>query len=245
MSIKKSNIGMLLLATLFICMVLVSSASAQENSKASSKPSIVEQGLIDALNLKTDNMSTNDVIANYCKANKDKFSKPDTHVNYSKRYQLKDGSNITFTNVGFSIDTIKTEKLDTTKTQSMSDNSLVTSQSTQSTLPLKFTHSCYSISGNEIIRLTVKGYFTYNSNSVVGHRTDAFYTKYGLFNVWSVSSWTSGAHQVSGSQAEIYSHGRFTFGYWVLSNYIEVANYYMEANIECDKSGHYWGQSVG
>jgi hypothetical protein len=242
MSIKKSNIGMLLLATLFICIIFVSFASAQENSKVDSNRFIVEQGLIDALNSKTDKVSTNDVIANYCKANKDKISIPDTHVNYSKRYQLKDGSNITFTNIGFSIDTLKN---DTTKIQSISNNNLMTSKTTYSTSPLVYTHSCYSISGNEIIRLTVKGYFTYDYNSVVGHRTDAYYTRFGLFNVWEVSSWTSGAHQVSGSQAEVYSHGRFTFGYTVLGNYINIANYYMEANIECDKSGHYWGQSVG
>jgi len=197
---------------------------------------------MDALNSKTDNMSTNDVIANYCKANKDKISIPDTHVNYSKRYQLEDGSNITFTNIGFSIDTLKK---DTTKIQSISNNSLMTPKSTYSTPPLIFNHSCYSISGNEIIRLTVKGYFTYNYNSVVGHCTNAYYTKFGLLNPWSVSSWTYGAQQVSGSQAEVYSHGRFTFGYWAFGNYIEVANYYMEADIECDSSGHYWGQSVG
>jgi hypothetical protein len=245
MSIKKFNIGMLLLATSFICIVLVSSASAQENSNVNNKPTILEQGLMDALNSKTDKMSTNDVIASYFKENKDKISMPDTHVKLSKRYQLKDGSYITFTNIGFSIDTLEEEKLDKTKIQSISSNSLVTTQSTYTTPSLKYTHGCYSISGNEIISLTVKGYFTYDYNSVVGHCTDAYYTKYMLFNIWSLSSWASGAQKVSGSQSEVYAHGRFTMGFWVLNNYIEMANYYMESSIQCDKSGHYWGQSVG
>lgn len=117
-------------------MVLVSSASAQENSNVNSKPFILEQGLMDALNSKTDKMSTNDVIANYFKENKDKISIPDPHVNYSKRYQLKDRSNITFIDIGFSIDSLKEEKLDQTKILSTSNNSLVMRLTTYSTNPL-------------------------------------------------------------------------------------------------------------
>jgi hypothetical protein len=92
-------------------MVFVSTVSAQDNLTTSVKPSELEQGLIDALNSNTKNLATDDVIANYCEANKDKISaSEDDNVsgNNSRIYQLEDGSNITFTNRGhFLIDNLK------------------------------------------------------------------------------------------------------------------------------------------
>jgi hypothetical protein len=70
---RKFGIGALLAAMLLVSMAFVPTAVAQENTKTSDKPSQLEQGLIDALNSNKNNLDTDDVVANYCKANKDKI----------------------------------------------------------------------------------------------------------------------------------------------------------------------------
>lgn len=86
-------------------MALVPVVSAQEELTASEKPSEWEQGLIDNLNSNAKSLSTDKVILNYCKANKDKISilKSDTASDKSnlRTYELKDGSDITITNENF------------------------------------------------------------------------------------------------------------------------------------------------
>ncbi|WP_235284784.1 hypothetical protein [Methanosarcina sp. 2.H.T.1A.6] len=67
------TIGILLL-TMLVGMALIPAASAQEELTASEKPSEWEQGLIDALNSNTKSLPTDDVVLNYCEANKDKVS---------------------------------------------------------------------------------------------------------------------------------------------------------------------------
>ncbi|KKF98206.1 hypothetical protein [Methanosarcina mazei] len=70
---KRFGIGILILVILLVGMTLIPAVSAQEISKISKKPSELEQGLIDSLNSNKKNLSTEDVVANYVKANKDKF----------------------------------------------------------------------------------------------------------------------------------------------------------------------------
>jgi hypothetical protein len=114
---RKFGIGALLAAMLLVSMAFVPTAVAQENTKTSDKPSQLEQGLIDALNSNKNNLDTDDVVANYCKANKDKIPIL-TNEAFSaknklslKTYKLKDGSNVTFTNKGFFyISSIKEEQ---------------------------------------------------------------------------------------------------------------------------------------
>ena len=83
--------------------------------KTSDKPSQLERSI--DRNSNKNNLDTDDVVANYCKANKDKIPTL-TNEAFSaknklslKTYKLKDGSNVTFTNKGFFyISSIKEEQ---------------------------------------------------------------------------------------------------------------------------------------
>lgn len=243
---RKLGTEMLLLAVLLVSVVFLPAASAQEYIKTSDKPSELEQGLINALNSNTKNSPIDDVIADYFKANKDKISIQKNSAisdkNYSKRYQLKDGSNITFTNEGFSIGILKEVNKNTiqsgNKSNRMNPQWVVPPAYTPS---LSYTHNWYNYAGTKYLGLTTQGYFGYDYNSVKGYCTDAWYSKYIPLNPWQVSNWVKGSQSISSSTAEIYGSGRFTWGYTVAGNYIEIDNRYLKAYIRCDKMGRYYG----
>jgi hypothetical protein len=71
MNNKKYEMSTLLLVVLLLCIVFVPAINAQENSaNSNNNTSKFEQGLINALNTKTKESSTDSVITNYLKENK-------------------------------------------------------------------------------------------------------------------------------------------------------------------------------
>lgn len=243
--IKKSNIGTLLLAMLLVCMVFVPAVSAQENSKTSDKPSELEQGLIDALKSNT-NLSTDDVVANYCKANKDKISISESDTasdkNNSRTYQLKDGSNITFTNRGyFLIDSLKEDSNDNTG-QPIDTKSEMNSQSGDNLLytpTLTSSVSEYNWLGWKLFTVRTQGYFGYDHKSVQPYHIDSWYVHNMPFNLWQISNWENGAHMISSSTAEVYGQGNFHYGFEYNGNSLTVQNYYVKVYLSCDQNGNY------
>lgn len=245
MTKKKSNIGTLLLTMLLLCMVFVPAASAQENLKINEKPSEMEQSLVDALNSNKKNLSTDDVIANYFKANKDNISiSKDGTVsgnNNSRTYQLKDGSNITFTDQGyFLIDSLKEEANNTI--QPINEKSEMNSQSEVNSLYtpiLTSTVSGYNRLGWKLFTVYTKGYFVYDHKSVQPYHRNSWYVRNMPFNLWQISNWEKGAHMISSSTAEVYGQGDFHYGFEYNGKGLTVQNYYVKIYLSCDQNGNY------
>lgn len=236
---KKIGSGTLLFAMLLVCMVLVPAVSAQENSKTSDKPSQLEQGLIDALNSNT-KLSTDNMIANYCKANKDKISKNSFSSNNPSRYQLKDGSNITFTKDGYIVIDSSKEEANKYTTQPNNKNNRMNPQwvvPPAYTNTITYSVTWYNYLGWKLFTVYTKGYFGYDYNTVEAYHTDSWYTKYIVFNPWEVANWQEGAQPTSSTTAEVYCKGRFSWGYTVAGNYIKVQDKYIKLYISCNKYG--------
>lgn len=250
MSIKKKfEIGTLLLAMLLVCMVFVPAVSAQENSITSDKPSQLEKGLIDALNSNTsntENLSTDDVVANYCKTNKDKILTL-TNETFSvknklslRTYQLKDGSNITFTNKDFFL--IDNLKVNNNTIKPINEKSEMNSQSGDNSLytpPLKFSASEYNWLGWKLFTVYAKGYFGYDHKSVQPYFDDSWYVHNMPFNLWQISNWEKGAHMISNSTAEVYGQGNFHYGFEYNGGGLTVQDYYIKIYLSCDQNGNY------
>lgn len=239
---KKFGIGTLLLASLLICMVFVSAASAQENLKTSDKSSELQQGLIDALNSDTKKSSTDEIVSNYCKANKDKISannlaKSDTASSKAKinSYQLKDGSTITFTNAGcFYITEMKEEANNKIVTQNTA-----TAKGVSTTPTIKASKSLYSWTGIKVYTLYTKGYFTYNGKTVDAHYIDSWYTRTAAV-YWQVSNWKEGSYEYSsGTRSDIYGRGNFQWGLYVNGSGLVIREFYDNLYIKCDQYGKY------
>ncbi len=244
--IKKYNIRILLLTILSVCIVFVPAANAQENSKMSDKPSQLEQGLIDALNYNTKNLATDDVVANYCKVNKDKISIL-TNDTFSvknklslKTYQLNDGSNITFTNKGFFL--IDNLEVNNDTIQPIDIKSEMNSQSggnSLSTLPLKSSVSEYNKFGWKLFTVCTEGYFEYDHKSVQPYHIDSWYVHNMPFNLWQISNWENGVHMISNNTSEVYGQGNFHYGFEYNGNGLIVQNYYVKVYLSCDQNGNY------
>lgn len=243
--IKKYNIKILLLVILSVCIVFVSAAGAQDNSKISDKPSQLEQGLIDALNYNT-KLSTDDVIANYCKANNDKIPIL-TNDNFSvknklslRTYQLNDGSNITFTNKGYFLinnlevnkDTIQPIDIKSEMNSQSGDNSLFTPS-------LNSSVSEYNKFGWKLFTVCTEGYFEYDHKSVQPYYTDSWYVHKMPFNLWQISNWEKGVHVISNNTAEVYAQGNFHYGFEYSGNSLTVQSYYVKVYLSCDQNGNY------
>lgn len=236
----------LLAILLLVCLVFVPTAAAQENLKTSENLSEFEQGLVDALNSNTENLSTDDIIKNYCKVNKDKISMQkndtDSDENNSRIYQLKDGSNITFTDQGyFLIDNLK-EEVNNNTVQPTNEKSEVNSRSLENTdyTPI-LTHSVseYNFLGWKLFTVTTKGYFGYDHKSVQPYHTESWYLHNMPFNLWQISNWENGVHTISSNTAEVYGQGNFHYGFEYKGNSITVQNYYVKVYLSCDKDGNY------
>lgn len=250
---KKFEIGTLLLAMLLVCIVFVPAVSAQENSIKSDKPSQLEQGLIDALNSNTNNLATDDVVANYCKSNKEKIPIL-TNETFSaknklslKTYGLKDGSNVTFTNKGFFyISSIKEEQNNIKINQkTTSSKSLVTPQYYElSYTPLiKAEASFYNMWGSRLFTIDARGYYGYNVNPAIcyGYLDDAWYTR-GTASPWQVSNWVSGStnyNSNTGQKATVYAKGNFHWGAEYQGVGFIVQDYYIKVYSNCYQFGNY------
>lgn len=243
MAMSKTRVGAIFAVMVFLSIALVPAVMAQEASKVSDKPSELEQGLIDALNSNTKNSSTDDVIANYCKANKDKISISEnataSGINSSRTYQLKDGSNITFTDRGyFSIDNLKVNN----NTQLINTKSEINPHSGTDSLyapPLTSSVSEYNWLGWKLFTVCTQGYFEYNHKSVQPYFYDSWYVHNMPFNLWQISNWETGTHQISSSTAEIYAQGNFHYGFEYNGNGLTVQNYYVKVYLSCDQNGNY------
>ncbi len=158
MSRNKITIGILFL-TMLVGMALIPAVNAQEELTASEKPSEWEQGLIDALNSNTKTFSTDDLILNYCEANKDKISilKNNTASEKSKlrTYELKDGSDITFTNENFFFVTNMTEEPNN-KTITQSTTAATSSVNLDYTDTITASQSFYNIMGGRLFTIYQK-----------------------------------------------------------------------------------------
>jgi hypothetical protein len=225
-------------------MVFVSTVSAQDNLTTSVKPSELEQGLIDALNSNTKNLATDDVVSNYCRANKDNISTPeDNNVldkNNSRMYQLEDGSNITFTNQGhFLIDDLK---VNSNTIQPINKENKMNLQFGDNSLYTPFLISSvseYNSLGWKLFTVYTKGYFGYDNKSVQPYYVDSWYVHNMPFNLWQISNWEEGTDIASNSTAEVYSQGNFHYGFEYKGNSLTVQNYYVKAYLSCDQNGNY------
>ncbi len=252
MTTKKFRLGTLLFATLLVCIALVSSVSAQENSKMSDKPSQLEQGLIDALNSNT-KLSTDDVIANYCKANNDKIPTL-TNDTFSvknklslKTYQLNDGSNITLTNKGFFYISGMKEKQNNVKINqcTTSSKSFVTPQYYELSYTPVITAeaSFYNMWGSRLFTIDAQGYYGYNVYPAIcyGYLEDAWYTR-GTASPWQVSNWGSGStnyNSNTGQKATVYAKGNFHWGAEYQGVGFIIQDYYIKVYSNCDQFGNY------
>jgi hypothetical protein len=206
-------------------------------------PSELEQGLIDALNSNTKNLSTDNVVVTYVKANKDKISKSNFALNtttsskdQSRTYQLKDGSEITFTNDSvFSITSITEE----TNTKKAKQTAAAASLSTTPVIEASQTFYNWITHNIVLYKMYTKGYFDYNGQTVTGHLVDAWYVRY-YPAFWRVSGWEEGVINYSGgTRSDVYGRGQFTYGIYINDIDIELRDHYDNLYVMCNQYGSY------
>lgn len=242
---KKFRLESLLLAILLLCMVFVSTVSAQDNLTTSVKPSELEQGLIDALNSDTKSLAADYVIANYCKANEGKISTSEGNnvsgKNNSRTYQLEDGSNITFINRGsFLIDNLKVNNNIIQPVNTENKMNLQSENNSPLYTPsLISSVSEYNSLGWKLFTVYTQGYFGYDNKSVQPYHVDSWYVHNMPLNLWQISDWEEGTDIVSNSTAEVYSQGNFHYGFEYKGNSLTVQNYYVKVYLSCDQNGNY------
>lgn len=225
-------------------MVFAPAVSAQGNSETSDAPSELEQGLIDALNSNAEKLSTDEVITNYFRANKDEISISGNDAgsgkNESKTYQLKDGSNITFTDQGYFF--IDYSKVSNNTTQPINKKNEVNSGTLGNSLYTPIITSSiseYNLFGWKLFTLYTRGYFGYNHVTVEPYFVNSWYVRNMPFNLWQISNWGGGENQISSTSAEVYGQGNFHYGLEHNSNSLTVQNYYVKVNLSCDQNGNY------
>ena len=238
---KKFGVGILFL-TVLASMALLPVVSAQEELTPSEKPSEWEQGLIDNLNSNAKSLSTDKVILNYCKANKDKIPilKSDTASDKSslRTYELKDGSDITFTNENFFF---------VTSTKKEPNNKLIIqSNTTTRTSGLDYTdtitasQSFYNLMGGRLFTIYSKGYYGYSISPAIveAHYIDAWYTL-GTPAIFQVSNWQEGASDNTVThKSEIYGSGHFHWGFEVAGAGLVLYDKYIKVYSTCDQFGN-------
>lgn len=234
----KVKTGTLLLAILLVCTLFVQSASSKEILTADDKPSELEQGLIDALNSNTKENSTDDIIADYFKDNEvatsnlKKNSKLTEKTEY-RTYQLKDDSDITFTNEGIFFITGITKE---------ANNDIVVKSSTSDTDTLRGSKTVYSIAGKKLYTMYVQGSFTYDGTTVDAHHENSWYVRDFHGTVfWNVDNWEGGSYEhSSGTQSDIYARGNFEYGIFIDGYGITLEEYYNNLYLTCDEDGFYY-----
>ena len=209
--------------------------------------------LIDALNSNTNNLATDDVVANYCKANEDKIPTL-TNETFSaknklnlKTYKLKDGSNVTFTNKGFFyISGVKKEQNNIKITQSANaSTSLVTPRyyELSYTPDIRAEANFYNMFGSRLFTIDAEGYYGYNVYPAIcyGYLDDAWYTR-GTASPWQVSNWASGSTNYdsgTGKKATVYAKGNFHWGAEYQGVGFIIQDYYIKVYSNCDQFGNY------
>ncbi|AKB28503.1 hypothetical protein MSSIT_1784 [Methanosarcina siciliae T4/M] len=238
----KNKIGIFLL-TMLVSMALIPAVSAQEELTASEKPSEWEQGLIDALNSNTKSLSTDDLILNYCEANKDKISilKNDTasEKNNLRTYELKDGSDITFTNENFFFVTNMTEEPNN-KTITQSTTAATSSVNLDYTDTITASQSFYNIMGGRLFTIYSKGYYGYSISPAIveAHYIDAWYTL-GTPTIFQVSNWQEGASDNTVTHiSEIYGSGHFHWGFEIAGAGLVLYDKNIKVYSTCDQFGN-------
>ncbi|AKB74091.1 hypothetical protein MSLAZ_0830 [Methanosarcina lacustris Z-7289] len=241
MSRNKITISILLLVML-VGMALIPATSAQEELTVSEKPSEWEQGLIDALNSNTKSLSTDDIILNYCEANKYNISKNniinndiDSEKNNSRTYQLKDESTITFTDLNyFFISGIEEEANNKTVIKN------VAAAKSYSYTPMITAYKhFYAISGLRIFSVYAKGYFGYDGDTVTAYHYDSWYSR-GFASIWQVSDWEEGGYDYSiGTLSEVYGRGYFHYGIEIEGIGLVIQDLNVEVKTTCDEDGNY------
>jgi hypothetical protein len=224
---------------MLVGMALVPAVSAQEELTVSDKPSELQQGLIAALNSNT-KMPVDEIVSNYCKANKDIISKNSFVSDNSSVYRLKDGSNITFTNEGYIVIGSLKEEANNKTMQPDNEKGEVNSMSLVDpvyTDTITYSVSWYNYLGGKIFTVYTKGYFGYDFISVEPHHVDSWYQKHIIFNPWQVSDWQEGGQTTSSTTAEVYGSGRFSWGYTIANNYFAIQDKYIKVYITCNKFG--------
>lgn len=226
---NKIGIGPLLFAMLFLCILFVPAVSAQEN------PSVLEQGLINALNSNTQSiLSTDSVVTNYINESNISISINNLTTNQSildqstlRTYPLENGENITFSNGDiFYISGIKEDGNATSSITGFSKTGTITAH--------KY---LYSWTGIHVYSLYTKGFFEYNRNTVKAHYIDSWYKRvYAPW--WQVENWEEGG-QDYGTSSRIYGRGYFQFGLYVKGSGLVIREFYDNLYIKCDKYGKY------
>ena len=237
MTMSKTRVGAIFAAILLLCIAFVPSAMAEEASKVSDKPSELQQGLIDALNSDTKKLSTDEIVSNYCKANKDKISRNSFVSDNSSVYELNDGSKISFTNEDYIVIGSFKEVNNTTSLNNKNEKSLNSLASMSYTDTKTYSVSWYNYLGGKIFTVYTQGYFGYDFNSVEPHHVDSWYQKHIAFNPWQVSNWQEGGQAVSSTLGEVYCSGRYSWGFTLGGNYFSVQDKYIKVYITCNKFG--------
>lgn len=254
---NKIGVRNLLFAMLLIFILFVSAASAQETLGVSTNPSSLEQGLINALNSNTQNVSTDSIVKDYTSENinvKSYISKNANNYSSSqtnlirdqsfsdqsklRTYQLENGENITFTDGDlFYISGIDEEK-STSGLSGISETPVLTAKSGFSKTSVITAHKdLYSWTGIHVYSLYTKGYFEYNGRTVKAHHVDSWYKRiYAPW--WKVENWEEGGKDY-GTSAQIYGRGYFQFGLYTNGNGVTIREFYDNLYIKCDKNGKY------
>ncbi|MDK2832967.1 MAG: hypothetical protein PWR29_728 [Methanolobus sp.] len=240
---NKIGIRALLFTALVLSIMLIPTVSAEKLSKTIDQPSELEQGLIDALNSNTENISTDEIIANYFKDNEDKISKNSFAKNDKasdkdnlRTYQLEDGSLITFMKKGdFYISSMEEES----NSEIVTQRAINAATSYSYTPILTASKSFYSPMGVKLFTVYSKGYYRYDGNTVKAYYMDSWYTK-GYLSIWQVSNWEEGGYDyASAAVSEIYGRGNFHYGFEYQGVGLVIQDKYVTVKSICDKNGNY------
>ena len=230
---------------LLVSMLVISTVSAKEVSKDINAPSEFEQGIIDLLNSNTKQSNIDDMIANYCEENSDQvqMSKIDTSKKPTLRtYELKDGSDITFTDQYFFFITNTTEE-----NQSISATKSISTKSTlQYTDTITASQTFYNFFGTRLFTIEAIGYYGYQvyPASVETHFSSASYSL-GNPTIFQVNDWDEGGiDYLNTHTGEIYASGHFTWGFEYKGVEVNFYDKFIKVYSTCDQFGNIHRQYI-
>ena len=230
---------------LILGLIFAPLANAKEELKETPEPSAFEQGLIDLLESNAADLPIDSIIADYCKANKEQIqisNKKTSNKPVLRTYELKDGSDITFTDQYFFFVTSTTEEnQSTTETDSLSSKTTL-----QYTPTITASQSFYNIFGTRLFTIYAKGYYRYQVSpaTVETHFTDAWYSL-GSPTVFQVTNWKEGGiNYLNTHTGEIYGSGQFHWGFEVQGVGLVLYNKYIKVYSTCDQFGNIHRQYI-
>ncbi|MGM0771450.1 MAG: hypothetical protein ACQESU_07570 [Halobacteriota archaeon] len=242
---NKQGLKTLLIAMLLVSMLTISTVSATAESKETAAPSTFEQGIIDLLNSNSKDSSVDDIIANYCKENNEQIeiSKIDTSKKPVLRtYELKDGSDITFTDQYFFFITSTTEE-----NQSISATKSISTKSTlQYTDQIIASQSFYNYIGTRLFTIKAEGYYGYQvyPATVETHFTSSSYSL-GTPTIFQVTDWDEGGiNYLNTHTGEIYASGHFSWGFEYKGIQVNFYDKFIKVYSTCDQFGNIHRQYI-